>query len=150
MKILLATDGSDFSRSAIEKCCQMIVNPADYAIRIVTSIEYVGPIAFEPFAVSGDYIRDLDAVARKQAAEYVTKAESFIRQRFPEATLDITTKVLTGAPERLIVEEAENWGADLIIMGSHGYGFWERMLLGSVSQSVVNHAPCSVMVARKK
>ena len=46
------------------------------------------------------------------------------------------------------IEEAQNWGADLIIVGSHGYGFWSRALLGSVSNAVINHAPCSVLVVR--
>ena len=47
------------------------------------------------------------------------------------------------------VETAEEFGSDLIIVGSHGYSRWERLLLGSVSQSVVHHAPCSVLVVRE-
>ena len=53
-----------------------------------------------------------------------------------------------GAPRPVILDEAENWGADLIVMGSHGYGAWKRFLLGSVSQAVVSHAKCSVEVVR--
>jgi nucleotide-binding universal stress UspA family protein len=60
----------------------------------------------------------------------------------------VTTEVLTGSPKRIIVEEAETWGADLIVVGSHGYRGWERLLLGSVSQAVVSHADCSVEVVR--
>ena len=40
------------------------------------------------------------------------------------------------------------WKADLIVVGSHGYPTWERLLLGSVSQAVVSHAKCSVEVVR--
>jgi nucleotide-binding universal stress UspA family protein len=50
----------------------------------------------------------------------------------------------------VILDEAESWGADLIVVGSHGYRAWERFLLGSVSQSVVSHAKCSVEVVRCK
>jgi nucleotide-binding universal stress UspA family protein len=50
----------------------------------------------------------------------------------------------------VIVEEASTWSADLIVMGSHGYTGLTRLLLGSVASYVVNHAPCSVEVARKK
>ncbi len=45
-------------------------------------------------------------------------------------------------------EEAERWGADLIVMGSRGLGTWNRLLLGSVSSAVVNHAKCSVEIVR--
>ena len=48
----------------------------------------------------------------------------------------------------MILDEAQRWGADLIVVGSHGYRAWERFLLGSVSQMVVSHAKCSVEVVR--
>ncbi|HQZ97301.1 MAG TPA: universal stress protein, partial [Pyrinomonadaceae bacterium] len=60
----------------------------------------------------------------------------------------ISGEVLFGSPGSRIVETAEQIGADLIIIGSHGYRRWERILLGSVSSSVVHHAPCSVLVVR--
>ncbi|MGI8495899.1 MAG: universal stress protein [Pyrinomonadaceae bacterium] len=47
-----------------------------------------------------------------------------------------------------MVETAENFQADLIIVGSHGYNTWERLLLGSISDSVVHYAPCSVLVVK--
>lgn len=47
-------------------------------------------------------------------------------------TLIITSKVIEGSPKSVILEEAESWGADLIIVGSHGYGAMERFMLGSV------------------
>ena len=55
-----------------------------------------------------------------------------------------------GDPRSAIVDEAEEWGADLIVVGSHGYTGLKRWLLGSVAQSVVGHAPCSVEVVRRK
>jgi len=48
----------------------------------------------------------------------------------------------------LIIEEAESFGADIIVLGSHGYGALESFLLGSVAQSVVLHAKCSVEIVR--
>ena len=56
--------------------------------------------------------------------------------------------VYDGDPRSVIVDEAEDWKADLIVLGSHGYTGIKRWLLGSVAQSVVNHAPCSVEVVR--
>ena len=48
----------------------------------------------------------------------------------------------------MILDVAEEWGADLIVVGSHGYRALKRFLLGSVSHSVVSHAKCSVEVVR--
>ena len=147
MKVLLATEGSEFSNAAIEKCCEMFAKSENTEIRIISAVE---PMTFpiEPFAVSADYVNEFNNGALKQATEIVAKAEDKIRKRFPALATDLTTMVATGSPEQAIVEEAERWGADLIITGSHGHGFWKRALLGSVSTAIVHYAPCSVLVVR--
>lgn len=58
--------------------------------------------------------------------------------------------VLEGDARFRIVDEADRWAADLIVMGSHGYTGIKRLLLGSVAASVVGHAPCSVEIVRQK
>ena len=63
-------------------------------------------------------------------------------------TLKIEGKAVMGSPKGVILDEAERWKAGLILVGSHGYPTWERLLLGSVSQAVVSHAKCSVEVVR--
>jgi nucleotide-binding universal stress UspA family protein len=63
--------------------------------------------------------------------------------------LILTGKTLVGHAEEIIIETAKDWGADLIVLGSHGYRAIERFLLGSVSQAVASHAPCSVEIVRK-
>jgi nucleotide-binding universal stress UspA family protein len=50
----------------------------------------------------------------------------------------------------VILDEAERWDADLIVLGSHGYNGWQRFLLGSVSHAVATHAHCSVEIVRQK
>jgi nucleotide-binding universal stress UspA family protein len=50
----------------------------------------------------------------------------------------------------VILKEASRWQADLILLGCHGYGNVKRFLLGSVSQAVALHAPCSVQIVRTK
>lgn len=147
MKVLLATEGSEFSEAAIEKCCQMFAESDNTEVRIISAVEPTIPPT-EPFASSPEYIRQIDAAAHKRANEVVSKAEARIRAQLPALSFDLTTEVATGSPAQVIVEEAEGWGADVIFVGSHGYGFWERAWLGSVSNSVVHHTPCSVMVVR--
>ena len=56
--------------------------------------------------------------------------------------------VETGKPAAMIVETAKNWPADLIVMGTHGRNVVSTILLGSVAQGVLRHAPCPVMVLR--
>ena len=151
MKILIATDGSKFSKEAVETVCHMVRN-AEYAdIKIVSA--YTQPImaVAAPYAVPvGGYSPALEKEMQEMAKQAVAEAEQQICRRFPELKNYLTTEVLNGAPETVIVERAEEWGADLIVVGSHGYGFWERMFLGSVSDAIVHHAPCSVMVVRKQ
>lgn len=148
MKILIATDGSEFSRKALEKCCQIIADPQKAEIRIVSVAEQAMPIPAEPYVVSADYVYTLDSLARKQAESCVEKSVKTLKNCIPDGEINLTTKTLSGSPAQSIVAEAEEWKADLIVVGSHGYGFWERMMLGSVSQSVIQHAPCSVLVVR--
>jgi nucleotide-binding universal stress UspA family protein len=148
MKVLLATEGSEFSNAAIEKCCQMFAESENTEIRIISAFEPMIPPT-EPFAVSTEFIHEIDAAARKQASDVVSQAEAEIRKRFPALAADLSTTVAMGSPEQAVVEEAENWGADLIVTGSHGHGFWKRAWLGSVSNAIVHHAPCSVLVVRR-
>ncbi len=55
---------------------------------------------------------------------------------------------MDGFAKSAIIENAANWGADLIVMGSHGRGSVERFFLGSVSLAVLAQAPCSVAIVR--
>jgi len=65
------------------------------------------------------------------------------------AGLALESRVRRGDPSHEIVEEAKSWGADLIVVGSHGRTGMQRLLLGSVAEQVVRHAPCSVEVVRQ-
>lgn len=149
MKVLFATDGSEFSKDALDQCVHIVQGDKANELRIISVFAPVVP-ATEPFAMSAEYIAELDEMARKQAEEIVSRAAAEVREKLPGSTEKITTIAVMGSPGRAIVQEAEDWGADLIVTGSHGLGFWKRALLGSVSTSIIHHAPCSVMVVRKK
>ncbi|MDM7922079.1 MAG: universal stress protein [Pyrinomonadaceae bacterium] len=146
MKVLLATDGSEYSEAAAIKTCEMFGRLSDTEIKVVSVYEPFQPIASEPFAVSAEYYREMTNASKNNAVHYIEATEGLIRDRCPDA--NISTALLEGKPSARIVEFAEEWGANAIVVGSHGRGFWGR-LLGSVSNAVVNHAPCSVLVVRK-
>ncbi len=148
MKILIATDGSNFSKSAIDACQKTIADPENTSFKIISAVEYTMSLPPETLMVSAEYYKQIEQVVRSQAKEFVEQAATQIRSLFPGLSLDLTTEVIDGSPPRVIVEKAQEWGADLIVVGSHGYGFWSRTLMGSVSSSIVHHAPCSVLVVR--
>ena len=147
MKIVLATDGSEFSSAAVHKCCELFAERPDLEIKIVSVFEEDYALAAEPFAVSAELYREISEAAEKQAQHACASAAGLIRGYCSDGTSKITHEVVKGNPEQEIVDIARNWGADLIVMGSHGRGFWGR-LLGSVSDGVLHHAPCSVLVVR--
>ena len=148
MKILIATDGSDYSIAAVEEACRMVIRPETADVLIVSAFEDTYPITAEPFAISAEYYQKFADGLNELATTFNKNAEEAIRSRFPNTQLKISSQVLRGAPDQQIIEKAKEWKADLIVVGSHGRGFWGR-LLGSVSNGVVHHAPCSVLVVRK-
>jgi len=148
MKILLATDGSPCSRAAVDEVARLSW-PADAQVRIISVVEPRAPLVAEPYMGVTSYFEEAEKVAMGQAQLAVKEATELIRAR-QGASLQASAQVLTGSARRSIVEEAEDWGADLIVVGSHGYDTWERMLLGSVSQSVAAHARCSVLIVRRQ
>ena len=147
MRILIATDGSDFSQAAIEKCCRIVAKPEDTAIKIVSVYQVIVSLDIE--AASTEHFQELEDATHKQAEDFVAQAAAAIRECFPNSNIDITTQISTGASDQVLIETAKEWNADLVIVGSHGRGFWGRMMIGSISDSLVHHAPCSVLVVRK-
>ena len=149
MKILIATDGSEFGEVAVEKICEMLGDAKNFEIRIVSAYQHPLMTAAAPYPIPVGYDPNVEKEMSDGAERTVEQAAQKIENHFSGLKENLTTTVLIGSPEREIVEEAEKWGADLIVVGSHGYGFWERMFLGSVSNAVVHHAPCSVLVVRQ-
>ncbi len=121
-------------------------------ISVFNEVSYFEQVAFavtEPYANAAEYFYEIERIGKNQAVENVKTAETLIHERMKNPHLNMTTKIVKGSPGREIVEEAERWDADLIIMGSHGYGFWKRAYLGSTSDKVIHYAPCSVLIIRK-
>lgn len=147
MKIVLATDGSEFSIAAVKQCCELFGEKPGLEVKIVSVFEEEYALAAEPFAISAELYREISETAQRQAEHACASAADLIRDNYPNGAPNITLDVVKGNPEQEIVEIARSWGADLIVMGSHGRGFWGR-LLGSVSDGVLHHSPCSVLIVR--
>lgn len=147
MKVILATDGTKYSNAAAEMLNKISLSTND-EVKIVSVVDLAVPLAVD---VYGGYLPDtteLEKIAKENAAKILAEAADHVKAIVGSKGVTVTTEILFGSPESRIVETAEETHADLIIMGSHGYKSWERLLLGSVSSSVIHHAPCSVLVVR--
>ena len=125
-RVLLATDGSETSAAAARALAERPW-PEGSEFRVV-SVE-------EPWALTSSRERNLEAVS---SAEQVLAS----------AGLKATGAVLSGNAKEVILDEAQKWAADLIVVGSHGRRGFRRLLLGSVSEAVAMNAHCSVVVVR--
>jgi nucleotide-binding universal stress UspA family protein len=144
MKILLATDGSEWSAAALET---LVGRPWPAGSQVcVLSVAHPAPFFHDPFLVGAALHYHTLEEERQRAAADVDKAAELIRQRAPE--LEVVTRTAEGSPQAIVLDEATKFGADLILIGSHGRGAATRFLLGSVSNAVALHAPCSVEIVR--
>ena len=150
MKILLATDGSDFSTAAAQSIADRPW-PAGSQIRILSIAEL--PIFENPMGASSlsaiypaTLLEELLESARKHAEDAVECARKILLAGNLQV-LDSKPAPI-GDPRILLLDLAKEWEADLIVLGSHGRRGMDRILMGTVSESVAIHAHCSVDVIR--
>ncbi len=146
MKILLAVDGSTYSDAAIEEVARRPWPPPT-EVKIINAVEIPLLPGMEDWAVTPAYLAELERAVRDGAQAVIEAALSKLNTA---TSLKVSSEIIPGSPRRVIAEEAERWEADLIVIGSRGLGTWNRLLLGSVSSSVVHHAPCSVEIVRMR
>ena len=147
-KILLATDGSEFSERAGRSIAERPW-PAGTEIEVISVVELVLGTAqawLEPPYVDSAQLEPLRVEAMQRAQDAVATAVEILSKAFPKVSESIS--VLLNGPKAIIIEEADKTGADLIVVGSHGHRGMERFMLGSVSETVALHAHCSVEVIR--
>lgn len=100
----------------------------------------------KPSYGGSEVLENLDREMKRRATNLTKKTVDRLKSK----DLKVEGRVRTGDPSSEIVDEAREWSADLIVLGSHGYTGIKRLFLGSVALSVVGHAPCSVEVVRKQ
>jgi glycine betaine transporter len=85
----------------------------------------------------------------EQECKLIRRAVQHATGRLSHAGLIVTATVAEGYPDRELIQEAERWNADSIFVGAHRMQALERRLLGSVSETVVRKAHCTVEVVRR-
>jgi nucleotide-binding universal stress UspA family protein len=151
IKILLAVDGSESSDAAIEEIAGRPW-PRRSEVIIISIVHLPFTPTPETWALPESYYSQLERAGREQAESAIDRAVTRLRESNAEREVPLTlmNEVILGHAEERIIETANEWGADLVVLGSHGRRGFERFLLGSVSQAVAYHAPCSVEIVRKK
>jgi nucleotide-binding universal stress UspA family protein len=146
MKILLATDGSECAEAAVhEVASRPWPEPTD--VRVVSAMEPASLLAMpETWGPPTDYYDMMEKGSEARARQAVESAVK--RLQSAVGSLRVTSDVVRGLPKEAILHEAERWGADWIVVGSHGYRGFRRLWLGSVSQAISAHARCSVLIVR--
>lgn len=147
MKIILATDGTKHSNPIFEILKTINLSEGD-EIRIITVVDMAVPMAVDMYAGYLASTTEIEKSLRENAQLIIENSIKKVQDIIDSKNIIVSNEILSGSPESRIVETAEEIKADLIIVGSHGYNRWERLLLGSVSDSVIHHAPCSVLVVR--
>lgn len=136
MKVLLAIDGSKFSEAATQTVIAQH-QPQETEVMVVHVVDLALPI---PTLYADRF--------RKQSVKHGEELVQQSEQMLTKAGYKVHAAVEEGDPKSKIVEAAKRWNADLIIVGSHGRRGVNRFLMGSVSEAVARHAPCSVQIVR--
>lgn len=147
MKVLIATDGSEFAQAAINAVAERSW-PEKTELMVLHVVPELSPayIGFN-YGYAEALARVHDA-GRQSGKRIVNDAVDALADSLPE--LPITGSICDGNAAHGIVEAAKQWGADLIVLGSHGRTGLARFFLGSVAEAVVRLAPCSVEVIRTR
>jgi nucleotide-binding universal stress UspA family protein len=149
MRMLLATDGSEFSEAAAHEVARLGL-PPDTEVCVVSVAEVPHqPAATGPYPVPLN-LSELEAAVRERARTAVERTRDILQGGTRGDQLRIITKVLSGSPKQALLEEAEGFDPDLIVVGACGHGRFERLLIGSVAQTVAMHAKCSVQITRRR
>ena len=146
MKILLATDGSEGAQAAIDFMERFPFPEGGQAsvLTVINRDDFMGKEEKQLTKEQRKVLREAREMVRKESKKLLASEAS----RLKSAGWKVTTEVRDGHPASEIVDAAKENKADLVIVGGNGMGGIERLFLGSVSDAVLKHAPCSVLIVK--
>ncbi|MGB9003657.1 MAG: universal stress protein [Nitrosotalea sp.] len=134
--ILVAVDGSESANKAFRQAIYL-AQKCNSKLDLVHVVQCeVGGDSANTFEI----IEDLKDKAMKMLEEYRIEAA--------KNNISMQITIMQGDPAKVIIELAKAKSYDLIIMGTRGRSSFQELLIGSVSQKVMHHASCPVMVVR--
>ena len=147
MKILLAIDDSPCSRAAADSVISEF-RPERTDVKVLNVDEWPKDLPNEFAFGYGRESAEAVLAAHEERRRRVDDLVADTKRRLEAAHFTVATELRAGDARREILDSAAEWHPDLIVVGSHGRHGLDRFLLGSVSESVVRHAECSVDVVR--
>ncbi|GGD02164.1 universal stress protein UspA [Pontibacillus chungwhensis BH030062] len=141
-KILVAYDGSAMSKQALQEAKSQAADAPDAEIHVVSVVRTSGPFTNAQMSKS---------IGNELAEQYRTDMNR-LKEEMKEEGVEVITDVIVGKVEKnagaRICDYAKERNMDLIIVGNRGFGNVKKMILGSVSNNIVQHATCPVLVMK--
>jgi nucleotide-binding universal stress UspA family protein len=134
------------ARRAAERALDVLGKSHD--VTIVQVVQPAIPITPMPAVALAGPVAVPDDALTESNQSMIRDAEATVAATAAALGIDAATRVATGDPGAELCRIADDENADVIVIGSHGSGFWKRVVLGSVSHYVLHHAPCAVFVVR--
>lgn len=139
-KLLVAIDGSDNSIKALHKTAEL----TDIMEAETTILYVIDNTINNPYISLNEYKQSIDEAFKEQGEEILRESLKI----FEKKDIKANTVIEYGDPGKIIVEFAEEGNYDLIVMGSRGLNALSRVMLGSVSNKVLNHSKVSVLIVK--
>lgn len=145
MLVLIPTDGSEYAEEALRSVAERPW-PKESEFKVLATPEYPVLVGEYPY-FAPDQLAELTKSNRAHASASAKSAAELLSKASLKVSSEVTE--LKDTPAHSILAAAKEWSTDLIVMGSHGRRGFDRLILGSVSETVALHATCSVEVIRK-
>ena len=157
-RVLIAYDGSTYADAVLEdlpvaglprEADALIVTVSDGLLSAGTPMAEVAAVGMTPRRVTSAIVAAKDQALRlyAEAKGFATKASRRVRSHFED--WNVSMKILEGSPSQKLLQEADRWKPDLIVVGSHGHSAFKRFILGSVSNKLASQSRSSVRVVRR-
>ncbi|MGH7343385.1 MAG: universal stress protein [Candidatus Rokuibacteriota bacterium] len=144
--VLVAMDGSEDSFRAV-RFLESLALSQPTRVRLLSVVERLRQPTTAPLAVRGHIVRvlkELDAERRGELDKVLERAAAELDDKITR----VTRSTSTGNPADVIVATAQSTDTDLVVVGARGLGGLSRLLLGSVSENVLRHARCPVLIVK--
>ncbi|KAJ9187863.1 hypothetical protein P3X46_003278 [Hevea brasiliensis] len=147
-KIVVAVDESRESMHALFWCLSNLVSPTSNSTLVLLYVRPPPPV-YSPFDAagymfSGDAISTMEKYGKDLVNSVMQRAEAVYRN----FNVKVERVVGRGEAKDVICNTVEKLDADILVMGSHGYGFLKRAILGSVSDHCAKHVKCPVVIVK--
>lgn len=144
MRILVATDGSDSAGAAVD-LVGSLPNVTENTVRLVTVLPDRADLFAGPWPAATYVMPDVEETAAQDLRSMLGRKVD----RLGDSAARVEPALLRGRPATVIVQDATDWKADLVIVGSRGHGLLASMVLGSVAEEVIDASPVPVLVVRR-